>query len=65
MVSKFQIGDRVTILLTGESGEVIGIWRREKPNGKEKWVYRMQGLNRFGACWWSEEQIIRGEVRHG
>lgn len=56
---KFYFGDLAVVTMTGETGEVVGIWWRDDPRAVGRWVYRLSGLKRFGAAWWSEEQLLR------
>jgi hypothetical protein len=66
MDSKFKIGDRAFNACIDETGEIIEIWHRERPNRTKHWVYRMKGMTRFSTSWWSENQLFHpDEVKHG
>jgi hypothetical protein len=54
---KFNFGDRVTVTVTNDTGEVIGIWLKECGGSQRRWMYRLDGLHRFTASWWQEDSL--------
>ncbi|WP_175681176.1 hypothetical protein [Burkholderia cenocepacia] len=53
---KFRLGDEVTIVASGETGEVIG--RAEYSNAEDGYLVRYKaGDGRATESWWSESAL--------